>query len=160
MKMANILLRAAKRWDRRIVSKLVCLLADTFFDMSIFRRYIKSVSHWKDVTPTNTRVLMKEDVFHRVPVRGGCAKKTAAAHYTRSTWLTSFESRLKFAGNCIMYCVERVDVFSSAASQGMNTDYIRGCNEWMKKEQMRSWDTVNVWIDDSDWNVKCSVLFI
>lgn len=58
-----------------MASHLVGLLTDTYFEIIIFRRYIKSHAECKYVATEMTRVLMEKDGFRRILVRGDTTRK-------------------------------------------------------------------------------------
>lgn len=59
----DILLRAEKRREGRTSSSLIDLLPDICFKMDIFRRRIKSVAYWKDISTRKAVDVTKDDGF-------------------------------------------------------------------------------------------------
>lgn len=77
IELRHILLQAVKHEDRRIASKLVDLLANSFFNFNIVRLYIKKIADYKHVNNRNTTEFMKCDRFCRVLVSVRNGKKNA-----------------------------------------------------------------------------------
>lgn len=77
---AEIILRIAKKEDKRLALQLVFFVANRPPETSIFKRYIKKPADYEAAASEITRNVMKDDEFSRLLTNGGASlqSKTTA----------------------------------------------------------------------------------
>lgn len=123
-KFSDVLLQVAKEGYLQILMELIDLLNYVFFEIIVFKRYLKSLADGKDTYSRRTSKVVKANRFRRVLVSSGKAKKDC--HDTQFVNILPglLPMQHLFSEKAdIMFCPEQRSATSAVFSPCIATDY-------------------------------------